>query len=53
MKTELSYLLEELNNWPDKRQITVYDLKLLIAQAVQECLNDKINQSYYESEVRS
>jgi len=41
MKTELTYLLEELYNWDDNKVITVKDLKGMINKAFKAEANDQ------------
>lgn len=41
MNTELTYLLDELDNWDDNKVITVKDLKRMINKAFKAEVNDQ------------
>lgn len=40
MKTELSYLLEELDNWDENKPIQVKDLKRMINKSFESAYED-------------
>ena len=41
MKTELTYLLEELDNWDEDKPIQVKDLKRMINKSFKKAAEDK------------